>query len=104
MRRSRCPSATKVAPHSRSYPPRPPEPATPAPHRRQRPAATGYPVALKVANPRRDIARYPCHEHEQRRLGRKISLPFPGSWKAILTVDGFGPSAVVTTADITIRD
>jgi hypothetical protein len=31
-------------------------------------------------------------------------FPLPGTWKTILTVDGIGPSAVVTTADITIRD
>jgi hypothetical protein len=30
-------------------------------------------------------------------------FPFPGTWKAILTVDGIGPSAVVTTADVAIR-
>jgi hypothetical protein len=34
----------------------------------------------------------------------ELPLPFPGTWKNILTVDGIGPSAVVTTADITIRD
>jgi hypothetical protein len=30
-------------------------------------------------------------------------FPFPGIWKITLTVDGIGPSAVVTTGDITIR-
>jgi hypothetical protein len=31
-------------------------------------------------------------------------FPFPGTWKTILTVEGVGPSAVVTSAEITIRD
>jgi hypothetical protein len=29
-------------------------------------------------------------------------FPIPGTWKAILTVDGIGTSAVVNTADIKI--
>jgi len=31
-------------------------------------------------------------------------FPFPGNWKVILTVDGAGPSAVVTSGNITIRN
>jgi hypothetical protein len=31
-------------------------------------------------------------------------FPLPGTWKTILTVEGVGPSAVVTSAEITIRD
>jgi hypothetical protein len=31
-------------------------------------------------------------------------FPLPGTWKAIFTVDGVGPSAVVTSGEITIRD
>ena len=31
-------------------------------------------------------------------------FPMSGTWKTILTVDGIGPSAIVTAADITIRD
>jgi copper transport protein len=62
-------------------------------------------VTLKVANPGRDIAPIPV----PMRLSNGVwvanyRFPFPGTWKAILTVDGIGPSAVVTTADITIRD
>ena len=30
-------------------------------------------------------------------------FPLPGTWKTILTVDGVGPSAVVTSADVTIH-
>jgi hypothetical protein len=31
-------------------------------------------------------------------------FPFPGTWRTIFTVDGVGPWAVVTSADITIHD
>jgi nitrogen fixation protein FixH len=61
-------------------------------------------VGLKVANPARDIAAIPVSM--SMRDGAWVAnyrFPFPGTWKAILTVDGIGPSAVVTSADITIR-
>ena len=31
-------------------------------------------------------------------------FPFPGTWKTILTVEGVGTSAIVTSAEISIRD
>jgi copper transport protein len=61
-------------------------------------------ASLKVANPARDIAAIPVSM--SMRDGAWVAnyrFPFPGTWKAILTVDGIGPSAVVTSADITIR-
>jgi copper transport protein len=64
--------------------------------------ATG--VSLKVANPGRDIAPIPVPMSRDNGVWvANYRFPFPGTWKAILTVDGIGPSAVVTTADITIR-
>jgi copper transport protein len=62
-------------------------------------------VTLKVANPARDIAAIPIPM--SMRDGVWVAnwrFPFPGTWKAILTIDGIGPSSVVTSADITIRD
>jgi hypothetical protein len=65
--------------------------------------ATG--VSLKVANPGRDIAPIPVPMSMDNGLWvASYRFPLPGTWKTILTVDGIGPSAVVTTADITIRD
>ena len=65
--------------------------------------ATG--VTLKVANPGRDIAPIPVPMSMDSGVWvASYRFPFPGTWKTILTVDGIGPSAVVTTADITIRD
>ena len=61
-------------------------------------------VALKVANPARDIAPIPVPM--SMRDGVWVAsyvFPLPGTWKTILTVDGVGPSAVVTSADITIH-
>jgi copper transport protein len=61
-------------------------------------------VALKVANPARDIAPIPVPM--SMRDGVWVAsyvFPLPGTWRTILTVDGVGPSAVVTSADITIR-
>jgi copper transport protein len=64
--------------------------------------ATG--VSLKVANPGRDIAPIPVPMSIDNGVWvASYRFPFPGTWKAILTVDGIGPSAVVTTADLTIR-
>jgi copper transport protein len=62
-------------------------------------------VTLKVANPGRDIAPIPVPMSMSNGVWvASYRFPLPGTWKTILTVDGIGPSAVVTTADITIRD
>jgi copper transport protein len=62
-------------------------------------------VTLKVANPARDIAPIPVPMSLRDGVWvANYRFPFPGTWKAILTVDGIGPSAVVTAADITIHD
>jgi copper transport protein len=61
-------------------------------------------VTLKIANPGRDIAPIPVPMSIDDGVWvASYRFPFPGTWKAILTVDGIGPSAVVTTADLTIR-
>jgi nitrogen fixation protein FixH len=62
-------------------------------------------VSLKIANPGRDIAPIPVPMTV--RDGAWVAdcrFPFPGTWKTILTVEGVGPSAVVASAEITIRD
>ena len=62
-------------------------------------------VTLKVANPGRDIAPIPVPI--SRRDGVWVAsyrFPFAGTWKTIFIVDGIGTSAVVTGADVTIRD
>jgi copper transport protein len=62
-------------------------------------------VILKVANPGRDIAPIPVPMSMRDGVWvASYRFPFPGTWKAILTVDGVGPSAVVTSAEFTIRD
>jgi copper transport protein len=62
-------------------------------------------VTLKVANPGRDIAPIPVPMSLRDGVWvASYRFPFPGTWKTILTVDGIGPSAVVTTAEITIRN
>jgi nitrogen fixation protein FixH len=62
-------------------------------------------VTLKVANPDRDIAPIPVPMTKSGGIWvANFRFPFPGTWKTILTVDGVGPSAVVTTGDITIRE
>jgi copper transport protein len=70
-------------------------------HKRPLPATR---VTLKVANPGRDIApiAIPMSILDGAWIGN-YRFPFPGIWKITLTVDGIGPSAVVTTGDITIR-
>ena len=69
----------------------------------QRLAATR--VTLKVANPGRDIAPIPVPMSMRDGVWvASYRFPFPGTWKTILTVDGVGSSAVVTSADITIRE
>jgi copper transport protein len=61
-------------------------------------------VTLKVANPGRDIAPIPVPMSMRDGVWvASYRFPFAGTWKTILTVDGIGPSAVVTAADITIR-
>ena len=60
---------------------------------------------MKVANPGRDIAPIPVSMSI--RDGAWVAsyrFPFPGRWKTIFTVEGVGSSAVVTSADITIRE
>jgi len=62
-------------------------------------------VSLKVANPGRGIAPIPVPMSMRDGVWvANYRFPFPGTWKTILTVDGVGSSAVVTSADITIRD
>ena len=60
-------------------------------------------VTMKVANPGRDIAPMPVPM--SMRDGAWVAdyrFPFPGTWKTILTIEGVGPSAVVTSAEISI--
>ena len=62
-------------------------------------------VTVKVANPDRDIAPIPVPM--SMRDGAWVAdyrFPFPGTWKTILTVEGVGTSAIVTSAEISIRD
>ena len=62
-------------------------------------------VTLKVANPDRNIAPIPIPMSPQDGVWiANYRFPFPGNWKVILTVDGAGPSAVVTSGNITIRN
>jgi putative copper export protein len=62
-------------------------------------------VALKVANADRDIAPIPVPMSKRDGVWvASYRFPFPGTWKAIFTVDGVGPSAVVTSGEITIRN
>jgi copper transport protein len=62
-------------------------------------------VTLKVANPGRDIAAIPVPmTMRDAAWVADYRFPFSGTWKTILTVEGVGPSAVVASADITIRD
>jgi copper transport protein len=62
-------------------------------------------VTLKIANPDRDIAPIPIPMSKRDGVWvASYRFPFPGTWKAIFTVDGVSQSAVVTAGDITIRD
>jgi len=62
-------------------------------------------VTLKVANPDRDIAPIPVPMTKSNGIWvANYRFPLPGTWKIILTVEGVGPSAVVTTGNIAIRD
>lgn len=61
-------------------------------------------VTLKVANADRNIAPIPVPMSKRDGVWvAKYRFPFAGTWKTILTADGIGPSAVVTSGDITIR-
>lgn len=62
-------------------------------------------VTLKVASPDRDIAPIPVPMTKSNGIWvANYRFPLPGTWKIILTVEGVGPSAVVTTGNIAIRD
>ena len=62
-------------------------------------------VTLKVANPEHNIAPIPVRMSKRDGVWvTSYRFPFPGTWKAIVTVDGVGPSAVVTSGEIAIRD
>jgi len=62
-------------------------------------------VTLKIANPDRDIAPIPVPMSKRDGVWvASYRFPFPGTWKAIFTVDGVAQSAVVTSGEITIRD
>ena len=62
-------------------------------------------VTLKIANPDRDIAPIPVPMSKRDGVWvASYRFPFPGTWKAIFTVDGVSQSAVVTSGEITIRD
>jgi copper transport protein len=61
-------------------------------------------VTLKVANPGRDIAPIPIQMIMRDGVWvADYRFPFRGAWKTILTVEGVGQSAVVTSGEITIR-
>jgi copper transport protein len=62
-------------------------------------------VTLKVANPGRDIAPIPIPLTKRHGAWfANYRFPFSGTWKVVLTVDGISQSAVVTSAEIAIRD
>jgi hypothetical protein len=62
-------------------------------------------VTLKVANPDRQIALIPVPLTMQDDIWvATYRFPLPGTWKTVLTVDGIGSSAIVTSGVITIRD
>jgi copper transport protein len=66
---------------------------------------TATQVTMKVANPGRDIAPIPVPMSIRDGVWvANYRFPFPGTWKVILTVNGLGQSAVVTSGEITIRD
>jgi copper transport protein len=61
-------------------------------------------ATLKVANPDRDIAPIPIPMIMRDGVWvADYRFPFRGAWKTILTVEGVGQSAVVTSGEITIR-
>lgn len=62
-------------------------------------------VSLKIGNLGRDIPpiAVPMSMRDGVWVG-SFRFPFPGTWKAILTVDGVGSSALVTSAEIKISE
>jgi copper transport protein len=62
-------------------------------------------VTLKVANPDRGVAPIPVPMSIRDGVWvASFRFPFPGTWKAVVTVDGIAPSVIVTSADIKISD
>jgi copper transport protein len=62
-------------------------------------------VTLKVADPGRGVAPIPVPTSMRDGVWiASFRFPFPGTWKAVVTVDGIAPSAIVTSADIKITD
>jgi copper transport protein len=62
-------------------------------------------VTLKVANPDRGIAPLPVPMSIRDGVWvASFRFQFPGTWKAVVTVDGIAPSVIVTSADVKIRD
>jgi hypothetical protein len=62
-------------------------------------------VTLKVANPGRSVAPIPVPTSLRDGVWvASFRFPFPGTWKAVVTVDGIAPSVIVTSADIKITD
>jgi copper transport protein len=60
-------------------------------------------VELKVSNPERNVGGIPVPLVERHGAWvARYRFPFPGSWKAVLTVQGRRSSAVVTGGDFTI--
>jgi copper transport protein len=62
-------------------------------------------VTLKVANPGRGVAPLPVPMSIRDGVWvASFRFQFPGTWKAIVTVDGIAPSVIVTSADMKISD
>jgi copper transport protein len=62
-------------------------------------------VTLKVANPGRGVAPIPVPMNLRDGVWvASFRFQFPGTWKAVVTVDGIAPSVIVTSADIKISD
>jgi copper transport protein len=62
-------------------------------------------VTLKVADPDRGVAPIPVPMSVRDGVWvASFRFPFPGTWKAVVTVDGIAPSVIVTSADIKISD
>jgi copper transport protein len=66
---------------------------------------TASEVTLKVSNPDRDIAPLPVPMRMRDGVWvANYRFPYAGTWTTILTVEGVGTSAVVTSAEISISD
>jgi copper transport protein len=62
-------------------------------------------VTLKVADPGRGVAPLPVPMSIRDGIWvGSFRFQFPGTWKAVVTVDGIAPSVIVTSADIKITD